>query len=117
MFSMVLALQVSGQLLKMPPAMVLPLHIFVWWVTTAFYTILLDRRFWVATLVFLPAFMWSCVHPAHVFHMMFVVSSSVFLTVAFAWMNPREDAKFFVDRVRERKQQIRSRASRFPKAP
>lgn len=117
MFAMVLSLQLSAQLLHMPPTTVLPLHILIWFMCTALYAILLDRRFWPATFVFLPAFAWACVQPAHVFHAMFIVSLSVFVTVAFAWMSPKEDAQYFVERVRERKQQIRGRVSRFPKAP
>jgi hypothetical protein len=121
MFAMVLTLELSGHLLRTPPSTVLPLHMFVWFMCTALYTILLDRRFWVATLLFLPSFTWACIHPEHVFHMMFVGALGVFLTVAFAWMRPREDANYFVQQMRERHdrlhEKIKGRASRFPKAP
>jgi serine/threonine-protein kinase len=120
MFAMVLTLELSGQLLQMPPSTLLPLHMFVWFTCTALYTILLDRRFWIATLLFLPSFTWACIHPAHVFHMMFVGALGVFFTVAFAWMRPREDATYFVQQVRARHDQlherIKGRPSRFPKA-
>jgi hypothetical protein len=102
MFATLLALQLGGQLAGLPVATTLSLHVLVWFLTNACYTLLLDRRFWFVTLLCIPAFLWSCLTPAHVFHMMSLASLGVLLTVMVAWMSPRSDARFFVARVKQR---------------
>lgn len=109
MFATQLLLELAGKLLALPFATILPLHIFNWVIYAVVYATLLDRRFWGAAAVFVLAFLWSCLHPEHVFHMMTLVSASVLVTVTVAWMKPREDAIYFVERVKERRQQIKGR--------
>lgn len=117
MFASQLLLQLAGKLMALPFDVILPLHMFNWCLYTAAYTVLLDRRFWVATAVFGASFLWACMHPAQVFHMMAIGAASVLVTVAVAWMNPKEDAVYFVEKVKERRQQIKGRVSRFPRQP
>lgn len=114
MFAMQFVLQVSGKLLELPLEKVLPLHIFVWFACIASYTLLLDRRFWAASVLFVPLFLWACLRPEQVFHAMMVAALSVVVTIAFAWMQPREDADYFVDRMKERRKQLQDRIGRAP---
>ena len=102
MFALQLTLELSCKLLGMPWQVVLPLHIFVWFVSTVFYAVLVERRFWASASVYLVALLWSCLHPGHVFFVMAFCAMTTIATVVVAWMNPREDTAFFLERVKER---------------
>jgi serine/threonine-protein kinase len=107
MLALQFTLTVGAKLMNATWRHVLPLVIFNWCGAMANFAILLDRSFWPSMIVFFGCFFWSCIIPEHVFHAMTAAAGSLFLNIAFAWMRPREDSVFFVQRVKERREALR----------
>ena len=103
MFAGQLAMQVGGNVIRLPLLHILVLYLHSWFFSAAVFTVFVDRRFWPTAMGYLAAFVGACISPEHVWELMSASNVVFTVTLLMAWRRPVEDEELLVDRVRTRR--------------